>query len=117
MIEPPALGALGDSARTAFLAAMLAVAVGVVIAWVATSTGRRRRRQPARVAVAPGGPTPQPSRLPEPLGPLPPPARSGGSQLTPYVNGASAAKTPIRAVPADPDAIHLNTASYEELRS
>src|SRR5690242_17431747 len=118
MIALPAPGALGDSARTAFLAAMLAVAAGVAIAWIA-SARRRRRRHHARAPVVPPSPAPQPAApLPEPLGPLAPPARPGHSRLTPYVNGASApAKSHARAGPVDPDAVHLNSASYEELRT
>jgi Helix-hairpin-helix motif len=112
MIVTPVLAALGDSARSAFLAAMLAVVAGVLIAWLATSATRRRRRhhRPA-VPALPGVPAVR-SRLPEPFGPMPPrPAEP--SQLTPYVNGAETVKAPPVL---DPDAIHLNSASYEELR-
>jgi hypothetical protein len=119
MIVPPAPAALGESARTALLAALLAVVVGVLIAWVVASTGHRRRRHHALHPQAPAVPAAMhPMRLPEPIGPLAPPREVAHSQLTPYVNGASAEKLgpPVPPVPLDPNAIHLNRASYEELR-
>jgi hypothetical protein len=109
MFAPPAPGALGDSARTALLAAMLAVVVGVLIAWAYTSTGRRRQRQRG-VYHAPTVPAPRPLRPVRPPD-EPPPA----SQLAPYVDARPAEKDDPPPF-ADPDAIHLNSASYEELR-
>jgi competence ComEA-like helix-hairpin-helix protein len=88
MLAPPAPGSLQDSARTALLAAMLAVVVGVLLAWVHSARGARAR----------------PQQAPPPEEPSPP------SQLAPYLGTVSAAKS------AGPEAIHLNTASYEELR-
>jgi competence ComEA-like helix-hairpin-helix protein len=89
MLAPPAPGSLQDSARTALLAAMLAVVVGVLIAWVHSARGTRARPQAA------------PPPLEEPSPP---------SQLAPYLGSVPAAKS------AGPEAIHLNTATYEELR-
>jgi competence ComEA-like helix-hairpin-helix protein len=89
MLAPPAPGSLQDSARTALLAAMLAVVVGVLIAWV--HSARTARAQPREAPPPPEEPSPP-------------------SQLAPYLGTAAAGKS------AGPEAIHLNTASYEELR-
>ncbi len=106
MLVPPAPGALGESARAALLVALLAVVVGVLIAWVVTSTGRRRQRQ-ALPPDAPSVPAPPPLQAP-------PDDEPPSSVLGPYVNNVAAQKRPPPIV--DADAIHLNTASYEELR-
>jgi competence ComEA-like helix-hairpin-helix protein len=94
MLAPPAPGSLQDSARTALLAAMLAVVVGVLLAWVHSARGARARPRQA----------PPPEAPPLPDEPSPP------SQLAPYLGTVPARKS------AGPAAIHLNSASYEELR-
>src|SRR4051794_17732931 len=105
--------ALGDSAKTAFVAAMLAVAVGVLIAWLTTGAERRRRRQRVRANPAPRVVAPQPLRPPEPPAPVPPvpePVAAPEPEPEPEAEGP--------APPADdPAVLHLNRASYEELRS